>query len=216
MSKVGGERGHPLFARYYARMVPLIDRQLAETRAELVKGVTGDVIEVGVGSGSSFPFYPSGVTRVLAVEPERHLREVAEDAAGRSSVPIEVVPGTAARLPALDGSFDVAVMSLVLCSVPDQAEALAELMRVLRPGGELRFFEHVRAETPGRRRVQRLLDATVWPRMVGGCRTNHDTVAEIRKAGFEIDRLDRLDRADTGMPFPASPQVLGFAHRPST
>ncbi|WP_026416610.1 class I SAM-dependent methyltransferase [Actinomadura oligospora] len=210
-----GERGHPLFARYYARMIPMLDRDLAPTRAELLRGVRGDVIEVGAGTGSTFPHYPPEVGRILAVEPEGRLREVAEDAAGRSPIPIEVVPGTAARLPAVDASFDVAVTSLVLCSVPDQAAALAELARVLRPGGELRFFEHVRAGTPGRQRVQDVLDATLWPRMVGGCRTGRDTVAAVRRAGFDLERLDRLGRADTGMPFPASPQVLGIARRPS-
>ncbi|MEV5569863.1 class I SAM-dependent methyltransferase [Spirillospora sp. NPDC052269] len=215
MSQVGGDRGHPLFARYYARMISTLDRELAPTRAELLKGLRGDVIEIGVGTGSTFPFYPPEVDRILAVEPEGRLREAAEDAAGRSPIPIEVVPGTAARLPAVDASFDAAVTSLVLCSVPDRAAALAEVLRVLRPGGELRFFEHVRAGTPGRARLQDLLDATVWPRMVGGCRTGRDTVAAVRKAGFELERLDRLGRADTGLPFPTAPQVLGIARRPA-
>ncbi|MFC5184197.1 class I SAM-dependent methyltransferase [Actinomadura harenae] len=215
MSQADAYRGHPLFARYYARMIPTLDRQLATVRAELLKGARGDVIEIGVGTGSSFPYYPPEVGRVLAVEPEGVLREVAEEAAGRSPVPIEVVPGTAARLPAVDASFDTAVTSLVLCSVPDQDAALAEILRVLRPGGELRFFEHVRAGTRGRGRVQDVLDATVWPRLMGGCRTGHDTVAAVRRAGFDLERLDRLGRADTGMPFPPSPQVLGIARRPA-
>ncbi|MEV4258348.1 methyltransferase domain-containing protein [Spirillospora sp. NPDC049652] len=215
MAKVGEERGHPLFARYYARLIPLLEEKLTTARAELLKGVRGEVIEVGAGTGSTFPYYPPEVERLLAVEPEGRLREVARDAAARSSLPIEIVAGTAGRLPVADASFDVAVVSLVLCTVPDQAAALAELRRALRPRGELRFFEHVRAGTPGRRRVQSVLDATVWPRFVGGCRVGRDTVAAIRAAGFEMERLDHLDRADTGLSFPAAPQVLGTARRPA-
>ncbi|RFU37448.1 class I SAM-dependent methyltransferase [Actinomadura logoneensis] len=215
MANAEGRGGHPLFARCYARMIPLLDQRLAPTRADLLRGLRGEVIEVGAGTGSTFPYYPAEVARVLAVEPEPRLREAAEDAARRASPQVEIVAGTAERLPAADASFDAAVTSLVLCSVPDQAAALAELRRVLRPGGELRFFEHVRAATAGRRRVQKVLDATVWPRFVGGCRVGRDTVAALREAGFEIERLDRLDGADTGLSFPAAPQVLGVARSPA-
>jgi ubiquinone/menaquinone biosynthesis C-methylase UbiE len=121
------------------------------------------VIEVGAGNGLNFAHYPASVTEVIAVEPEPHLRSIAEANAAQAAVPVKVVDGTAGDLPADDALFDVAVASLVLCSVPDQDQALAEIRRVLKPGGELRFFEHVQAGTPGRRRVQQALDATIWP-----------------------------------------------------
>ena len=96
------------------------------------------------------------VTRLLTVEPEPHLRELAVQSARSAAVPVQVVDGRAEQLPAEDASFDAAVACLPLCSV-------AELHRMLRPGGQLRFFEHVRADSPAMRRVQRALDATIWP-----------------------------------------------------
>ncbi|MQA98513.1 MAG: methyltransferase domain-containing protein [Streptosporangiales bacterium] len=204
---------HPLFARLYARVVPLMDRGLAVHRARLLAGLSGRVIEVGAGTGANFPHYPPEVAALLAVEPEAHLRKLAEAAGREAPIPVEVADGVADRLPAEDGTFDAAVVSLVLCTVPDPGAALAEIARVLRPGGELRFLEHVRATTPGRRRVQRLADATLWPRVNGGCRTGRDTAAAIAAAGFTIERLDHLDSAESGVPFPAAPQIIGTALR---
>jgi ubiquinone/menaquinone biosynthesis C-methylase UbiE len=206
---------HPLFARFYARMSPLMERGIGPYRARLLDGLHGRVLEVGAGAGANFVHYPAGVTEVLAVEPEAHLRHLAASAAEQAPVPVEVVDGVADRLPADDRSCDAAVACLVLCTVPDPDAALAELFRILRPGGQLRFFEHVRAGTPGGRRVQRIADATVWPLISGGCHTGRDTAAAIERAGFVIDRLDTLSRTDTGMPPPAAPQILGTATRPS-
>jgi ubiquinone/menaquinone biosynthesis C-methylase UbiE len=111
--------------------------------------------------------------------------------------------------------MDAAVASLVLCSVPDQARALAELHRVLRPGGELRFFEHVRADTVGLARVQRLADL-IWPTLLGGCHTSRDTLAAITTAGFEVTSLQRFRFPESRLPQPAAPHVLGVAHRPTS
>jgi ubiquinone/menaquinone biosynthesis C-methylase UbiE len=145
----------------------------------------------------------------------RHLRAIAAANAARTSVPIKVIDGLADALPADDGSCDVAIASLVLCSVPDQDRALAEIRRVLRPGGELRFFEHVRAATTRRHRIQKSLDVSgIWPLLGGGCHRGRDTRAAIERAGFVIDRIDELTTADTQMPFPAAPQILGAATRP--
>ena len=106
------------------------------------------MIEVGAGNGLNFPHYPADVEELVAVEPEEYLRERAVAAVRTAPVPIRVLDGVAGRLPAGDGSFDAAVVSGVLCSVPDQGSALADLRRVLRPGGELRFYEHVRGGIP--------------------------------------------------------------------
>lgn len=203
---------HPVFARVYARLSRVMERELGEHRRQLVAGLSGEVIEVGAGNGLNFRYYPPEVTRVVAVEPEPHLRELARRAAAAPAV-VEVVDGVADALPAPDGSMDAAVASLVLCSVPDQAAALAEIVRVLRPGGELRFFEHVAAETSALARVQRGLDATVWPRLAGGCHTARRTLDAIERAGFDVVSLRQLTLPDTRLRLPTSPHIVGVAVR---
>jgi ubiquinone/menaquinone biosynthesis C-methylase UbiE len=205
-------RRHPLFARFYARTSLLMERGVGAHRATLLGGLSGRVIEVGAGNGLNFPHYPQTVTEVIAVEPEPHLRSIAEASADQAGIPIKVIDGLADHLPAEDGSCDAAIASLVLCSVPDQDRALAEIRRVLKPGGQLRFFEHVQAATPGRRRVQKALDATIWPWFGGGCHCGRDTQTAIERAGFVIDRIDQLTTAETQMPFPVAPQILGTAN----
>ncbi|WP_199517372.1 class I SAM-dependent methyltransferase [Nucisporomicrobium flavum] len=204
---------HPIFARVYERASAQMDRAgAAEHRHALVADLRGRVIEVGAGNGRMFPHYPSAVTEVLAVEPEPYLRAAAEAAARTAPVPVRVVEGLADALPAADGTFDAAVAALVLCSVPDQAAALAELRRVLRPGGQLRFLEHVVAEHPGGlRRAQRIVDATVWPRLLGGCHTGRDTLAAITAAGFTVDEVHRFRFPPSGPQGPAAPHVRGRA-----
>ena len=211
----GNSVNRPVFARFWLWVSPGMERGgLAGHRDTLLAGLSGRVIEVGAGNGLNFGHYPPGVTRVIAVEPNPHLRRAAYGAAARAPVPVEVTDAVAERLPAAEADFDAAVASLVLCSVPDPQAALRELYRVIRPGGELRFFEHVRASTPALRRVQRGLDATIWPALGGGCHVGRDTAAEIEKAGFTIDRLDRLRFPDTRLPAPSSPHILGRAWRP--
>ncbi|MEU7842054.1 methyltransferase domain-containing protein [Micromonospora sp. NPDC049114] len=206
---------HPVFARVYERLSIAMDRAgTAAFRRDLVAGLTGRVLEVGAGNGRMFTHYPPTVTEVVAVEPERRLRAAAVRAAPAAPVPITVVDGVAEALPAADGEFDAVVVALVLCTVPDQAAALAEIHRVLRPAGQLRFFEHVAAEESGRlRRVQRFSDATLWPKLFAGCHTGRDTTAAIEAAGFTIDELRRF-RFPAGSSGPSSPCVLGGAIRP--
>jgi ubiquinone/menaquinone biosynthesis C-methylase UbiE len=203
---------HPLFARFYERLVVAREgEELHERRARLLASLSGRVLEVGAGTGVSFPLYPPTVSEVVALEPEPRLRTSAEEAAQTAPVPITVRAGLAQRIPAPDESFDAVVVSLVLCSVPDQAQALAEIRRVLRPGGELRFFEHVIARNRTKAAVQRALEATVFPRIAGGCHPARDTAAAIRKAGFSIEDCERLPSAPKQPPFPF---ILGRAVRP--
>lgn len=186
---------------------------MAELRRELLDGLAGAAVEVGCGNGLTFAHYPRTVTRVVAVEPEPRLRAAAERAARGAGVGVEVVAGTAEELPLPDASVDAAVLCLVLCSIGDRARALAELRRVLRPGGELRFLEHTVAEDRRLQRVQRLVDATVWPLLAGGCHTATDQVGAIAAAGFTVRRVRRFDFPPARVRVPASPHVLGVAVR---
>ena len=207
---------HPIFARVYARISHTMDAQGAlEHRRGLLAGLAGRVLEVGTGNGLNFPHYPPAVTQVVAVEPELYLRALARTAADLARVPVRVVDGTADAVPVADASMDAAVVSLVLCSVPDQARTLAELSRVLRPGGELRFFEHVQADTAGLARVQRLADL-IWPTLMGGCHTSRDSLAAITAAGFQIISVQRFRFPEGRLPQPAAPHVLGIAYRPTS
>jgi ubiquinone/menaquinone biosynthesis C-methylase UbiE len=203
---------HPLFARYYAWASPRMEKVgYGRRRGQLLAGLTGRVLEVGAGNGMNFAYYPPEVVAVRAVEPEPRLRALAEARANETTVLVEVVDGTADDLPAADASFDAVVASLVLCSVPDVPAALGEMRRVLKPGGELRFFEHVRASTPGLARVQRVLDATIWPAVGGGCHAHRDTRAAIEAAGFTITDLEELSIPETGIRGPTAPHILGAA-----
>lgn len=169
------------------------------------------MIEVGAGTGINFGHYPEAVTEVVAVEPEPYLREHADVAAAAAPVPVAVVDATAEALPAADGSYDAAVASLVLCSVRDQGVALKEMRRVLRPGGELRFYEHVRSANPMFGALEDLI-TPVWSRLGGGCHPNRNTVDAVASAGFTITDVQEFPFA----PAPGQPRVrhvIGHAVR---
>jgi ubiquinone/menaquinone biosynthesis C-methylase UbiE len=169
------------------------------------------VIEVGSGDGRSFELYPPEVERLLAVEPDPTASAAAAERADAARILIEVVDGDAAALPAEDGAFDAAVVMGVLCSVPDPAVALRELRRVLVPGGELRFWEHVRSDNSAFRMVQHAFDSLFWTRALGGCETTRDTEKEIRAAGFQIDTLDRGFHASSPLTITCAPYIVGKA-----
>jgi SAM-dependent methyltransferase len=203
---------HPRFARVYPAVAARADRRgAAEHRRRLLEGLAGRVVEVGAGNGRNFVHYPPSVLEVVAIEPEPTLRALA--AGADHAVPVQVRDGSADALPFADGELDAAVVSLVLCSVPDQAAALAEIRRVLRPGGELRFYEHVIPGGTVKRGAFRLADRTgLWPKVAAGCHLARDTAGAIAAAGFVIERCERIEFRSAPVE-PRLTYILGCAHR---
>ncbi|MFB7091355.1 class I SAM-dependent methyltransferase [Streptomyces sp. NPDC056296] len=207
---------HPLFARCYARFSVGAETRMGmgSVRERLLAGLSGRVIEVGAGNGLNFSHYPGTVSEVVAIEPERVLRRLAVEAALRAQVPVDVAPGAAEALPVKSEAFDAAVVSLVLCSVRDVPRALGELRRVLRPGGQVRFFEHGRGGGRVMTFTQRALDRTLWPPLSGGCHLSREPVAAPRDAGFALGPYRRVMMPENGPALPSSYCVLGTAWRP--
>ncbi|MCX5418041.1 class I SAM-dependent methyltransferase [Streptomyces sp. NBC_00059] len=202
---------HPLFARIYPRINAFAEAHgSVEHRQEMLAGIHGRVIEIGAGLGSNFVHYPAKVEQVVAIEPEARLRAVAEQAAAKATVPVEVRAGRAEELPADDDSFDVAVFSLVLCTIADVPAALAEARRVLKPGGELRFYEHVRSDNPRFLRMQRIVNP-LWRTLGGGCNVTRDTERAIQAAGFTVKEVRRFAFRINGRANPGSPSIIGTA-----
>ncbi|MFD8302858.1 class I SAM-dependent methyltransferase [Streptomyces sp. NPDC059690] len=207
---------HPLFARIYPRINALAEaRGEVEYRRELLADATGRIVEIGAGNGANFRHYPPAVEQVIAIEPEPHLRGLAEQAAASSSVPVDVRAGRAEALPVPDASADGVVASLVLCTIADVPAALAEAHRVLRPGGLLYFYEHIRSTRPGLARRQRIVNV-VWPLLGGGCNLTRDPESAITAAGFTIERTRHFDFLINGRTTPSSPCVIGAARKPDT
>lgn len=205
---------NPFFARWYSRMMAREDPTQVEHRREALAGLSGRVFELGAGTGSNFAHYPSTVTKLVAAEPEPYLRERAAEAAAEAAIDVEVVDAVADALPFEDGSFDAAVACLVLCTVPDQASALGELRRVIRPGGEMRFYEHVHAKRQPLRAFLEIVDRTkVWPLVAGGCHPTRDTLAGIERAGFTVEHSRRFPYSPSPV-IPATPHIVGVARRP--
>jgi ubiquinone/menaquinone biosynthesis C-methylase UbiE len=206
---------HPVFARFFDRLSRLMEREVGEHRQELLAGLSGRVVEIGAGNGMNFQHYPGSVEEVVALEPEAYLRDKAEQAARDAPVRVTVSDGLADPLPLQDTEFDGAIACLVLCTVPDPGRALAELRRVLKPGGELRFLEHVRSERPRKARLQDRLDRSgIWPRVGGGCHCARDTVAAIEAGGFRIERSRSLDFGPSWVI--TNPHILGVARAPNS
>jgi SAM-dependent methyltransferase len=203
---------NPFFARVWPVVVTHETEAVRALRRENLAGLSGRVLEVGAGVGTNFPNYPEEVEQVIAVEPEPRLAAQARAAAAVVPVPVVVIGDTAEGF-SDEELFDVVVCSLVLCSVRDPAGVLRRLYSLLRPGGQLRYLEHV-ASAGGRGRLQRLADATLWPRLFGNCHTHRDTERLIVEAGFEVDSSRREWTLPVWAPLPVSELALGRARRP--
>lgn len=193
-------RGHRYFAAFWEFASRGMERgAMGKMRRELLRDIRGDVLEIGAGTGANFAHYPPEA-RVIAIEPDPHMRKRAPK---RMTPNIDLRDGAAERLPVPDASCDAVVTTLVLCSVDDVPAALAEIRRVLRPGGELRFLEHVR----GGAIVGRFQDLTqpVYGHFSGNCRWNRRTEQALRDAGFAFTRLEH--RRITG----GTPAIFGVA-----
>ncbi|MCW1959966.1 MAG: class I SAM-dependent methyltransferase, partial [Mycobacterium sp.] len=152
---------------------------------------------------------PDTVREVVALEPEVMLAPKARDAAAEAPVPVTVIESTIESMPAAE-PFDAVVCSLVLCSVDDPKAVLHQINSALKPGGEIRYFEHV-ASTGWRGGLQRLADATVWPRIAGNCHTHRDTERAITGAGFTVDVARHQWTLPAWVPLPVSEVALGRA-----
>lgn len=182
--------GHRLFAALYDRLGAAAEKGwMGERRERLLAGAGGDVLEIGGGTGANLPHYHDA-HRVVITEPDPFMREKLWPKLPQTAIPVEVSEAGAQNLPFADDSFDVVVSTLVLCTVPDQRAALAEIRRVLRPGGRLLFLEHVRATGGVARWQDRILP--LWQRLFAGCHPNRDTLSSVRTAGFELRDLERF------------------------
>ena len=200
---------HPFFARLWTVMSAHETSLMRRLREENLAGLGGRVLEVGAGTGTNFGLYPRTVTEVVACEPEIRLVPKARAAAAGAAVPVTVIASTIEALGAVE-PFDAVVCSLVLCSVKDPGAVLRQLNSVLRPGGELRYFEHV--ASPGwRGAVQRLADATFWPRLSGNCHTHRHTENAIVGAGFSVEAVRHQMTFPAWVPFPVAEVALGRA-----
>ncbi|UUO02904.1 class I SAM-dependent methyltransferase [Mycolicibacterium novocastrense] len=204
---------NPFFARLWTVMSTHETDAIRQLRRQNLAGLSGRVLEVGAGTGTNFEFYPDTVREVVAVEPERRLAEHAQRAAVGARVPVTVTTDTVEHFVANRSEvFDAIVCSLVLCSIDDPDTVLRQLLSLLRSGGELRYLEHIASEG-GRGRLQRIADATVWPRLLGNCHTHRHTEQSIVGAGFEIEGARREWTMPRWVPLPVAEFAIGRAVR---
>jgi ubiquinone/menaquinone biosynthesis C-methylase UbiE len=200
------------FAALYDRMLAgTEDAGLRDRRRELLSEAEGATLELGAGTGLNLDLYPAAVTELVLTEPSEHMARRLRERAAAEARAVEVVESPAERLPFPDDRFDTVVGTLVLCTVDDPARTLAEVNRVLRPGGRLLFLEHVRSDDPRVARWQDRLERP-WRFMGAGCHCNRDTPATLEASPLRVERLDHgmLPKA----PPIVRPLILGDARSP--
>lgn len=207
-------KGHRWFAAVYDRMMASAEKTfMRRVRYEVAAGARGRVLEIGAGTGANFPYYSDAASSITVTEPDPFMARRARERAKRVGLPIELKEAPAEALPFGDETFDTVVATLVLCSVRDPAKALAEVRRVLRPGGELRFYEHVRYDHPFGAFWQDVA-TPIWCWMGAGCHPNRDTVQAIREAGFTIREMEMTKPVPPIPPMViVRPHVKGIALR---
>ncbi|MGA8460923.1 MAG: class I SAM-dependent methyltransferase [Streptosporangiaceae bacterium] len=184
---------------------------LREQRHDLLTQATGATIEIGAGTGLNLPHYPPAVTRLALIEPDPHMSRRLRRRAARSGRDAEIGSATADRLPFPDASFDTAVVTFTLCSVPDEQVALREITRVLAPGGRLLFLEHVRSADP---HIAAKQDKAPFPYPLIGCHPNRDTLREIKASPLAVESVRAGELPKT--PEIERPMIMGTARRPAS
>jgi ubiquinone/menaquinone biosynthesis C-methylase UbiE len=182
---------------------------LRQQRHDLLCRATGATIEIGAGTGLNLPHYPPSVTRLVLIEPDPHMARRLRRRAAGSGRDVEIIEATAGQLPLPDASFDTAVVTFTLCSVPDEQAALGEIARVLVPGGRLLFLEHVRSADPV---IAAKQDRMPFPYPLIGCHPNRDTLRELQASPLAVEsaRGGELPKA----PEIERPMIVGVARRP--
>jgi len=210
-SEPDSEPSHPVFSRIYDPATALIERTtLRPHREYLIDGLDGDVLDLGAGTGAMFPYFSAveSSTTLHAVEPDPHMRRQAAEKADTLDLSVDLRAAGAESLPYPDDSFDAVIASMVFCTIPDFQTALSEVSRVLKPGGEFRFLEHV-VDDGWRARVQSLL-APLWKRLAGGCHlTRQSPSLFAAERSLDIVEIDRFNLGIT----PIRPFVRGRLRR---
>jgi ubiquinone/menaquinone biosynthesis C-methylase UbiE len=182
--------GRAFTAIYDRAMKSTEEAGMREMRREVLSEAAGRTIDIGAGTGLNLDLFPPEVSELVLAEPDPHMLKKLQEKLSASSKAASIVQSPAEKLPFPDDSFDTAVFTLVLCTVPDPAAALAEAARLLRPGGKLLFLEHVRSEDPGLTRWQDRLEGP-WHFIGDGCHCNRDTVATIEASPFQIEKVEK-------------------------
>jgi len=183
---------------------------MREERRRLLQHASGEVLEIGAGTGLNLPLYPPAVTRVVAAEPDPHMTRRLRRKAREAPVPVELISAPAEAVPLADGSLDTVVGTLVLCTVDEPAVVLAEIARLLRPEGRYLFLEHVRAHEAGLARWQDRL-APLWGVIEGGCHPNRATLATLRASPLTVSEVHE-GRIPKAVPL-VRPLITGVAER---
>jgi len=203
-----------IFSRFYDSIMAASEEAcLADWRRELIQDLSGDILEIGSGTGANISYFSNKITSMVLSEPDISMRKLlAEKASKYDHHKIRISSSTAENIDADDESFDHVVSALVCCSVTSTQKTLSEIKRVLKPGGSLVFMEHVAAEQGTRRRVWQHRINPFWKRLAGNCHLIRETESDIQKAGFEITNITR-ESMRKALPI-VRPTIRGVAKKP--